>query len=70
MLTMLLCSTGAVDADPHDSSIFTALSPHHAQFPPTYICTCGADPLRDDGTVMNIALSKAGYVSNLEFPAF
>ncbi|KAH8695420.1 carboxylesterase [Talaromyces proteolyticus] len=59
----------AVNADPKDSSIFTALSPHHAKFPPTYICTCGADPLRDDGTVMEKALRKAGVPTKLtEYP--
>jgi versiconal hemiacetal acetate esterase len=52
----------AVDADPNDARIFTVLSPHHRNFPPTYICTCEADPLRDDGTVMEKALRKAGYV--------
>ncbi|RJE27049.1 alpha/beta hydrolase fold protein [Aspergillus sclerotialis] len=59
----------AVNANPQDSDIFTALSPHHAQFPPTYICTCGADPLRDDGRVMNTALSNAGVQTKLqEYP--
>jgi versiconal hemiacetal acetate esterase len=50
----------AVDADPTDARIFTALSPYHCNFPPTYICTCEADPLRDDGTVMEKALRAAG----------
>lgn len=52
----------AVNANPKDSDIFTALSPNHKYFPPTYICTCGADPLRDDGTVIGHALTKAGFV--------
>ncbi|CAG8891793.1 unnamed protein product [Penicillium egyptiacum] len=55
----------AVEADPNDSRIFTALSPHHRDFPPTYICTCGADPLRDDGTVMEKALRKSGVPTKL-----
>ncbi|KAE8375823.1 Alpha/Beta hydrolase protein [Aspergillus bertholletiae] len=55
----------AVGADPSDSSIFTGLSSHHQNFPPTYICTCGADPLRDDGTVMEKALRKAGVPTKL-----
>ncbi|OJJ65608.1 hypothetical protein ASPBRDRAFT_35807 [Aspergillus brasiliensis CBS 101740] len=55
----------AVDADPNDARIFTALSPYHRNFPPTYICTCEADPLRDDGTVMKKALRKAGVPTKL-----
>ncbi|KAE8168031.1 Alpha/Beta hydrolase protein [Aspergillus tamarii] len=55
----------AVGADPNDSNIFTALSPHLPKFPPTYICTCGADPLRDDGTVMEKALRKFGVPTKL-----
>ncbi|KAJ0423076.1 Alpha/Beta hydrolase protein [Aspergillus carlsbadensis] len=55
----------AVDADPTDARIFTALSPYHCNFPPTYICTCEADPLRDDGTVMEKALRAAGVPTKL-----
>lgn len=31
-----------------------------ADLPPTWIATCGADVLRDDGTVMVQALEEAG----------
>ncbi|KAB8261558.1 Alpha/Beta hydrolase protein [Aspergillus pseudonomiae] len=55
----------AVAADPNDSNIFTALSPHLPNFPPTYICTCGADPLRDDGTIMEKSLRKSGVPTKL-----
>lgn len=51
---------GAVDADPKDSNVFTGISPYHKHFPPTYIVTCGADPLRDDGNIMEHALRNAG----------
>ncbi|KAK2606060.1 hypothetical protein QQS21_003578 [Conoideocrella luteorostrata] len=51
----------AVDAVPTDSSIFTILSPRLQHFPPTYIITCGVDPLRDDGIAMAKALQNAGY---------
>lgn len=50
----------ACNAAPTDPDIFTALSPHLAKFPPTYIVTCETDPLRDDGTVIEAALKKAG----------
>ncbi|KAJ5153545.1 carboxylesterase [Penicillium canariense] len=59
----------AVNASPSDSSIFTALSAHHRDFPPTFICTCGTDPLRDDGRVMRKALAKAGVRTKfVEYP--
>jgi len=32
----------------------------HGQFPPTYICTCEIDPVRDDGRVMIKSLRDAG----------
>lgn len=50
----------AQDADPTDSDTFTALSPHLAKFPATYIVTTATDPVRDDGVVVEAALKKAG----------
>ena len=35
-------------------------SENHKNFPPTYIAICEADPLRDDGKVMEECLKKAG----------
>jgi len=47
--------------DPKDSSYFTALDVDNLKnFPPTYICTCEFDPLRDDGQIMAKALQKNG----------
>jgi versiconal hemiacetal acetate esterase len=46
--------------------MFTILSKNHAHFPPTYISTCGADPLRDDGVIMIAALKKAGVATKYE----
>lgn len=47
--------------DPKDKSYFTALDTENLKnFPPTYICTCEFDPLRDDGQIMAKALEKNG----------
>lgn len=43
-----------------DPYVFPALHPRKSELPPVYFATCGADPLRDDGTVFKIALEKAG----------
>ncbi len=46
---------------PDDKTILTALDLEaHKKFPPTYLATCGCDPVRDDGTVMARALKNAG----------
>lgn len=58
---------GAIEADPHDERIFTTLSKHLDQFPPTYIATCGKDPLRDDGTVLEIMLKEKGIKTRSDF---
>lgn len=51
----------AAAVDPKDASLFVALNKeNHKNFPPTYIVTCEADPLRDDGIVMEDCLKKAG----------
>jgi versiconal hemiacetal acetate esterase len=36
------------------------LSKNLKDFPPTYISTCGKDPLRDDGKVLELMLKKEG----------
>jgi len=50
----------AIDTDGKDPYQFPALSKNLSHFPPTYIVTCGADPLRDDGMIMEELLKKAG----------
>jgi versiconal hemiacetal acetate esterase len=51
----------AAGADPTDSSVFVLLEKENLKnFPPSYIVTCGADPLRDDGVIMEKALKAAG----------
>ena len=47
--------------DPKDPNVFVALNTeNHKNFPPTYVVTCEADPLRDDGKVLELCLKKAG----------
>ena len=54
--------------DPKDSSYFTALDTENLKnFPPTYICTCEFDPLRDDGQVMAKALKDNGVPVKTDF---
>jgi versiconal hemiacetal acetate esterase len=50
------------DARRDDPYVFPALHPllGAGKLPPTYVSTCGADPLRDDGTVIKLALSRRG----------
>ena len=56
----------AIDANPEDSLMFTILSKNHAYFPPTYISTCSASPLRGDGVIMIAALKKASVANKYE----
>lgn len=48
----------AVSTNYNDPSVFVTLSKNLAKFPKTYICTCGKDPLRDDGRVLEMMLQK------------
>ncbi|KAB8303590.1 hypothetical protein EYC80_004989 [Monilinia laxa] len=57
----------AVDADVNDPGTFVTLSPHLDKFPPTYICTCSRDPLRDDGTVLELLLKEKGVKTKSDF---
>ncbi|KAJ8071148.1 hypothetical protein OCU04_001488 [Sclerotinia nivalis] len=50
----------AIDADFHEERLFMTLSKHLDKFPPTYIATCGKDPLRDDGKVLEMMLRDKG----------
>jgi len=46
-------------ADPRDSTAFTILATDkHAEFPPVYMTSCEYDPLRDDATIMELALRR------------
>lgn len=54
--------------DPTDKSYFAALDTENLKnFPPTYICTCEFDPLRDDGQIMAKALKENGVPVKTDF---
>jgi versiconal hemiacetal acetate esterase len=57
----------AAGVDYHDERMFVTLSKNLAEFPPTYIFTCGKDPLRDDGKVLEAMLKKAGVDTKSDF---
>lgn len=63
-------SLNGCDARKDDVYVFPALHPllragSSRELPPTYISTCGADPLRDDGTVIERALTRLGVPCRL-----
>ncbi|KAH7354861.1 lipase/esterase-like protein [Rhexocercosporidium sp. MPI-PUGE-AT-0058] len=57
----------AAGVQPNDETAFTSLSKNLKDFPPTYIATCGMDPLRDDGKVMEEMLKKEGVQTKSDF---
>lgn len=57
----------AAAVDPHDEKVFVTLSKGLKEFPKTYIATCGKDPLRDDGKVLNQMLEKYGVETRWDF---
>ncbi|KAL4900546.1 hypothetical protein BDW74DRAFT_93555 [Aspergillus multicolor] len=46
--------------------VFPALHDRLAELPPTYIATCGADVIRDDGTIMKHELDRLGVPCQLD----
>lgn len=63
-------SLNGCDERKDDVYVFPALHPllrasSSRGLPPTYISTCGADPLRDDGTVIERALTRLGVPCRL-----
>jgi versiconal hemiacetal acetate esterase len=50
----------AAAVDTQDEKVFVTLSKGLKEFPKTYIATCGKDPLRDDGVILNEMLKKEG----------
>ena len=54
-------------ADYNDEKTFVTLSKDLEKFPPTYIATCGKDPLRDDGKVLELMLKEKGVKTKSNF---
>lgn len=57
----------AADASPHDEKVFVTLSKNLKDFPPVYISTCGKDPLRDDGKVLELMLKQEGVKTKSDY---
>ncbi|KAI9048153.1 hypothetical protein LZ554_007948 [Drepanopeziza brunnea f. sp. 'monogermtubi'] len=57
----------AAAVDDNDEKAFVTLSKNLKDFPPTYIATCGKDPLRDDGKVLEAMLKKEGVKTKSDF---
>ncbi|PBP26194.1 hypothetical protein BUE80_DR002863 [Diplocarpon rosae] len=57
----------AAAIDPNDGKAFVVLSENLGKFPPTYIATCGKDPLRDDGRVLEAILKQEGVKTKSDF---
>lgn len=57
----------AAAADPNDEKTFVTLSKGLGDFPPTYVCYCGKDPLRDDGKVLEMMLKDEGVKVKSDF---
>lgn len=50
-----------------DPRAFVTLSQNLSRFPPTYISTCGKDPLRDDGRVLEAMLKRADVKTRSDY---
>ncbi|KAH7410925.1 lipase/esterase-like protein [Cadophora sp. MPI-SDFR-AT-0126] len=57
----------AAGVKPTDEKAFVTLSKNLKDFPKTYISTCGKDPLRDDGKVIEEMLKKEGVETKSDF---
>ncbi|KFG85707.1 arylacetamide deacetylase [Metarhizium anisopliae] len=60
------CCIDAFGADPADSSVYVLHSERLTKFPATYIAVCGADPIRDDGLIMEKVLRESGVQTKLQ----
>jgi versiconal hemiacetal acetate esterase len=57
----------ALGGDIKDPELFTALATdNHKNFPPTYVCVCEKDPLRDDGYIIEELLRNAGVPTKID----
>lgn len=55
--TAELNGTAALRDNP---DVFPGVHERLGELPRTYIATCGADVVRDDGTIVKIAMDRAG----------
>ncbi|RTE72422.1 hypothetical protein BHE90_013157 [Fusarium euwallaceae] len=61
----------ALGADANDASFSVLFNANLNKFPPTYVVTCGADILRDDGRLLVEELKKKGVtVKHDEYPGY
>ncbi|EXJ87482.1 hypothetical protein A1O3_04442 [Capronia epimyces CBS 606.96] len=68
LIDQFMRANGHDDADP---SFSVLLSPVLSEFPKTYIVTCGADTLRDDGRLLQSELAKHGVpVQHDDYPGY
>ncbi|KAI9155742.1 alpha/beta-hydrolase [Paramyrothecium foliicola] len=63
---MVFQSINGSTAQRKNSDAFPALHDRLGELPPTYIATCGADVIRDDGTIVKAELDKAGVPCKLD----
>lgn len=60
-------SAAGIDQNWHDETVFATLSKDLDKFPRTYIATCGKDPIRDDGKVLEVMLKERGREVKSDF---
>ncbi len=63
---LMTITTGAINADPHDTDYVPVLASNLKDFPPTYSAACGLDPMRDDAVIMDSELKKAGVKTKID----
>ncbi|KAH7304210.1 Alpha/Beta hydrolase protein [Stachybotrys elegans] len=63
---LIFQSINGSTAQKKNPDVFPALHERLAELPPTYIATCGADVIRDDGTIIKAELDKNGVPCKLD----
>ncbi|KND89108.1 Versiconal hemiacetal acetate esterase [Tolypocladium ophioglossoides CBS 100239] len=63
---MLFQAINGATAQKANPDVFVALHDRLGELPPTYIATCGADVIRDDGTIIKVALDEARVPCKLD----
>ncbi|KIM92602.1 hypothetical protein OIDMADRAFT_139372, partial [Oidiodendron maius Zn] len=57
----------AYGANPHDECFSVLLNSRMKEFPPTYLVSCGKDPLRDDAYLLKYELDSHGVRNKLDY---